>query len=320
MSSIAELTAFLRASPGLNAKRDIAAATARLDPSPWPIGDDCAAIPDGDSFLLFAIEGFINEFVAADPYFAGWCGVMVNLADIAAMGGRAIAVTDAIWASGETQAAPVLAGMRDAARCYGVPIAGGHSNFRSTQAQLSVSVLGRAKTLLSSFAARPGENLIAAIDLRGAYREAFSNWQAALDAPPARLRGDFSLLPQIAEAGLSRAAKDISQGGIIGTAAMFCECSGVGMEITLSSIPSPPGIAAARWLTSFPSYGFLLTASAPNTQQILARFAAREIAASVIGTVNASRKLTITDGKIAEEMWDFSKNPYIGCGPARVPA
>ena len=43
-----------------------------------PVGDDCAAIPDGDGHLLFAIEGFINAFVAADPWFAGWCGVMVN--------------------------------------------------------------------------------------------------------------------------------------------------------------------------------------------------------------------------------------------------
>ena len=51
------------------------------------VGDDCAAIPDGDGFLLFAIEGFMNEFVARDPWFAGWCGVMVNVSDIAAMGG-----------------------------------------------------------------------------------------------------------------------------------------------------------------------------------------------------------------------------------------
>ena len=35
------------------------------------VGDDCAAIPDGDGYLLLAIEGFINDFVAADPWFAG---------------------------------------------------------------------------------------------------------------------------------------------------------------------------------------------------------------------------------------------------------
>src|SRR5271157_4262583 len=83
-----EIAATLRESRGVAAKRDIAAAVARLGVSgefPVPVGDDCAAIPDGDGFLLLAIEGFMNEFVAGDPWFAGWCGVMVNLSDIAAM-------------------------------------------------------------------------------------------------------------------------------------------------------------------------------------------------------------------------------------------
>jgi selenophosphate synthetase-related protein len=66
----------LRASRGLAAKADIGLATARLGlsgQSAAPVGDDCAAIPDGDGYLLFAIEGFMNEFVAGDPWFAGWC-------------------------------------------------------------------------------------------------------------------------------------------------------------------------------------------------------------------------------------------------------
>lgn len=34
-----------------------------------------------------------------------------------------------------------------------------HTNLRSTGAQLAVTVLGRAKRLISSFAARPGDRL-----------------------------------------------------------------------------------------------------------------------------------------------------------------
>ena len=81
-----------------------------------PVGDDCAAIPDGDGFLLLAIEGFINEFVACDPWFAGWCGAMVNISDVAAMGGRPLAIVDAVWAAGEAGAAPLLDGSKPAAR------------------------------------------------------------------------------------------------------------------------------------------------------------------------------------------------------------
>ena len=110
--TIGELAATLRASRGLVAKRDIAAVAARLGvsaASDIPVGDDCAAIPNGDGYLLFAIEGFMNEFVAADPWFAGWCGVMVNVSDVAAMGGRPIAVVDAVWAANAAEAEPVLA-------------------------------------------------------------------------------------------------------------------------------------------------------------------------------------------------------------------
>src|SRR5580700_8454418 len=190
------LTDSLRRSPALAAKADIGVVVERLGlPSgAIPVGDDCAAIADGDGHLLVAIEGFLNAFVAADPWFAGWCGVMVNISDIAAMGGRPLAVVDAVWADGEGSAAAILDGMKAASAAYGAPIVGGHTNLRTPQAQLAVAVVGRAGLqLLTSFDARPGDALIAAIDHRGAYREPFDNWQAALGAPCERLRGDLGI-------------------------------------------------------------------------------------------------------------------------------
>src|SRR5215475_14194321 len=134
-----------RTSRGVAAKRDIAAVVAQLGlPGELesPAGDDCAAIPDADGFLLLAIEGFMNEFVAGDPWFAGWCGVMVNVSDVAAMGGRPIAVVDALWARDGTEADPVLTGLAAASKAFGVPIVGGHSNLRTDRGQLSVAILG----------------------------------------------------------------------------------------------------------------------------------------------------------------------------------
>jgi len=110
--------------------------------------------------------------------------------------------------------------------------------------------------------ARPGNRLVAAIDLRGRYREPFSNWEAATDAPSARLRADLELLPAIAERGLAAAAKDISQGGLIGTAMMLAECSGVGATIELPSLPRPESTSLERWLQTFPSYGYVLAVDA----------------------------------------------------------
>lgn len=298
-ASIHELAETLRNSPGFAAKADIAAAAARLGITgalPVALGDDCAAIPDGDGYLLFAIEGFMNEFVAADPWFAGWCGVMVNISDVAAMGGRPLAIVDAVWAAGEGEASPMLAGLRAAAEAYSVPIVGGHSNLHNRQGQLAVAILGRARKLLTSSDARPGDRLVAAIDLRGAYREPFSNWNAATGAPPARLRDDLELLPAIAEAGLAKAAKDISQGGIIGTAAMLAECSGVAITIDVTAIPKPFDVPLARWLQSFPSFGYVLAVAADNVEAVVRCFSQRDIAAAEIGWVEAGTRITIADG------------------------
>jgi uncharacterized protein len=320
-AALGQLAARLRANRGLAAKRDIAAITERLSlsaESVVPVGDDCAAIPDGDGFLLFAIEGFMNEFVADDPWFAGWCGVMVNISDVAAMGGRPIAVVDAVWAAGEAQAVPVLEGMRAASATYGVPIVGGHSNTRTDRSQLAVAILGRAKRLLTSFDARPDDHLVAAIDLRGRYRELFSNWEAATDAPPRRLITDLEILPSIAEDGLAIAAKDISQGGLVGTAMMLAECSRVGTTIDVTRVPKPDGIPLDRWLMTFPSYGYLLAVKSANVSAVLARFEARGIAAAEIGAFTANHRVSLGDGHRAETIWDFAQEPLIGCAGVKA--
>jgi AIR synthase-related protein len=316
-AAINALAAKLRASRGVAAKRDIAAVVAQLGLSgelAVRAGDDCAAIPDGDGFLLLAIEGFMNEFVAGDPWFAGWCGVMVNISDVAAMGGWPIALVDAVWGASEEDVAPMLAGMRAASKAFGVPVVGGHTNTRTDRRQLSVAVLGRARKLLTSFDARPGDRLVAAIDLRGRYREPFANWEAATDATPDRLRGDLDVLRAIAESGLARAAKDVSQGGIIGTAVMLAECSGVGATIDVTAIPRPSGVTLERWLQTFPSYGYVLAVAPAQAEAVRQCFAVRDIAAAQIGDITPGGRVTITDGHSSETVWDFAREPLIGCG------
>jgi uncharacterized protein len=318
--AIGSLAATLRASRGLAAKHDIAAVVARLglsSTSAIPVGDDCAAIPDGDGFLLLAIEGFINEFVAADPWFAGWCGAMVNISDVAAMGGRPTAIVNAIWSEGADNASPILSGLKAAARAFGVPVIGGHTNIRSSQSQFAVAILGRATRLLTSFDARAGDRLLAAIDLRGRYRAPFSNWEAATDAPPERLRGDIAILPSLAESGLACAAKDISQGGIVGTAMMLAECSQVSVTLDLDSIPIPEGVALERWLQTFPSFGYLLSVRPDHVDEALARFRGRGIAAAAIGEVTPGTTVQIGSGLHRATVWDFSQQPLIGCAPGR---
>ncbi|MGM4878457.1 sll0787 family AIR synthase-like protein [Rhizobium leguminosarum] len=319
---IKTLAAKLSTSSGIAAKQDIGTIAARLglQGQQIAVGDDCAALRDGDGYLLFAIEGFMNEFVAADPWFAGWCGVMVNISDVVAMGGRPIAVVDAVWANGEAGATPVLEGMRAASSAFGVPIVGGHTNIRTERGQLSVAILGRAKKLLTSFDAQPGDVLVAAIDHRGRYREPFNNWEAATDAAPARLRGDLELLPEIAEAGLALSAKDISQGGIVGTAIMLAECSHVGIDIDVTAIPLPAGVSLGRWLVTFPSFGYLLSVAPEHAVDVVTRFTARGISAAVIGAVVAGAEVALVDGDSRAVVRNHAETPLLQLGRQDVAA
>lgn len=315
--ALLDLAARLRAGRGFAGKADIAGAVAALGldaGAAVAVGDDCAAIPDGDGYLLFAIEGFIDAFVAAEPWFAGYCGVMVNLSDVAAMGGRPLAVVDALWARDGVAAAPVLEGLRAGAGRYGVPVVGGHTNTRSERGGLAVAVLGRARRLMTSFDAAPGQDLVMAVDLRGAYRSpASTNWDASTGAPAERLRGDLALLPEIAEARLCAAAKDISMAGTVGTAAMLAECSRVGARIDLAAVPRPEGVDPFRWLATFPSYGYLLATAPRHTAAVLARFAARGLAAARIGAVEAGTRLCIAEGREEAVVWDLAAEPLTGC-------
>lgn len=329
MKSLAELTLSIRQGLGLAHKRDIAEVMGRLygshlcpsgnaerkNDAVVPVGDDCAAIPDGDGYLLMATEGFLNEFVASQPWFAGYCGVMVNVSDIYAMGGRPIAVVDAIWSDGESQAKPILEGMATASQVYGVPVVGGHSNLRNDRAQLSMAILGRANRLLSSFAAKPGQQLLAAIDLRGHFREPYLWWDASTGAPPERLREDLELLPTLAESGLCASAKDISNAGVIGTLLMLLECSGLGGTININAIPRPADIDLPRWLRCFPSFGFVLSVDADNSNAVIELFKQRDIACAVIGTTDASRQMWLANSDEKQLLWDLNEEPLIGCGP-----
>jgi AIR synthase-related protein len=298
-SSLEALAASLRNHPNVVEKLRICSAYAKAMPVAGGIdlGDDAAAIPDGEGYLLLAAEGMIEAFVDKDPWFAGYSAVMVNLSDIAAMGGRPTALVDVIWLHADSpKAAEVWEGMRAASEAYGVPIVGGHTTRFPLERTplLAVAVLGRAKRLITSFGARPGDALIAAVDLRGSYRgENTLFWNASVGSPTTRLREDLNMLPIIAERGLVTSGKDISNGGIPGTLAMLLATSRCGAVLDLDALPMPSGIELGRWLLSFPSYGYLLTAPPEKASEVCALFHEREIAAAQIGQMQTGDELIL---------------------------
>jgi uncharacterized protein len=330
-----ECVAQLSRSAAFRSKRDIARVAARVDAAPsaaerWRrrddaggrilIGDDAAAIPDGAGYLLFAAEGILPALLERDPYFAGWCSVMVNVSDVAAMGGYPLAVLDVYFHDGAADVEAVISGIQEACTTYGVPLVGGHTS-RSDEGPhaLAVAILGRADRLMTSFDAREGDDVLVAVDLRGRYHGDFPFWNATAGRGPQDLRDDLGLFGALAASGDVHACKDVSNAGIAGTLLMLLEASGAGGVLDLDRVPRPAfdGIDMARWLLAFPSYGFVLTAAPERSARTLALFRERGIACERVGRVDRSRQLRLAAGEHDALLWDLARQPFTGFGPRR---
>ena len=309
---LATLIAHLHQSLGILHKQDIQTAAHYLGSSLISLGDDCAAIPDGEGYLLLASEGILPTFLEVEPWFAGWCAVMVNVSDIAAMGGRAIAVVDTIWSQSTETTQPIWEGMKAAASAYNVPIVGGHTNCHSPYNALSVAILGRATHLITSFNTRPGDILLVVIDFQGEFYHRFPFWNAATTADPVQLQKKLEILPYLSEAGLCDAGKDISMGGIVGTLLMLLETSNCGAVLNLDAIAPPDNIPLEQWLLSFPSYGFLLSVRPEKVASVQACFHEQNLVCSAVGTVEEHHQLVLKLGNESAVFWDISTRSLMG--------
>jgi AIR synthase-related protein len=304
----------LRGLSGLQAKRDIQAPAAAFNHQPFPelgiaarLGDDAALLPPQGGPLLLACEGMHPELVDEDPWFAGWSGVLVNLSDIAAMGGRPLGLVNSLWSSGEQAAAPLLEGMRHACAAFAIPMVGGHTNSHSPYTALSVSVLGIADgPVLSARTAAPGDQLVLLIDANGTFYRHYPFWDAATSADPKHLQAQLRLLPRLSQAGVVHAAKDISMGGLVGTAVMFSEACGLGIAIERDAVERPPGVEELAWLSCFPSFGFLLAVrpdKLSDLQQLVAPY--RQLICCPIGRFSQQmRGVWLISDQQQEQLWD----------------
>ncbi|KUG14085.1 selenophosphate synthetase-related [hydrocarbon metagenome] len=278
-------------------------------------GEDAAVIEHGDEVLLLAADGIWSRLMEADPAWAGYCAVLVNIHDIAAMGGRAIAMVDVFSIADDRIRAEVIAGMHAASVQFGVPIVGGHLHPDTPYSVIDIAVLGVAgrDAVIYSHTACSGDDVIVAIDLDGrVHPSCILNWDSVTMKPAGVVRNQVRVMEQLAGKHLVTAGKDISNPGIIGTLGMLLEVSGKGALIDLDLIPRPDLDAHAmtfeQWIRCYPGMGFVLTAHPGQAGEIRDLFAAAGMTAAVIGTVDASRELRITyDGDIST-VFDFSKN------------
>jgi putative N-acetyltransferase (TIGR04045 family) len=229
-----------------------------LDPggAGW-VGDDGAPVPGSD--LVAACDAILPSMVERDPEWAGWCSVLVNVNDLAAMGAQPVGLLDAVGARDASCAARILRGLRAASSAYGVPVLGGHTQL-GVPAALSVTALGRTADPVPGGGGRAGAQVRLTVDTGGRWRPGYAGrqWDSTSHRSGAELR---TMIDSVGRARPA-AAKDVSMTGIAGTLGMLAEASGCGAVLDVARVPRPAGTTMGDWLTCFPGFGMLTTGSA----------------------------------------------------------
>ena len=321
-----DIVARIRNYPGILRKQpiqqvvDLLSQTLRFGNQLPSYGDDAAVIPWGDEYLLVAADGMMTGLLVNEPYAAGKASVMVTVNDIYSMGGRPIGMVNVLASGDDTQRRRIVEGIEKGCRKLQVPMLGGHLHPDSPVdcPALSVTIIGHAKKLLRSHLAAAGDRLILAVDLDGrAGCRSVVSWDANSGKSPEALRHRLEALPLVAESEAAFAAKDVSNAGILGTAAIMLENSGKGADIDLDAIPRPDSLTLEQWLLCFQSFGFILSVPPENIDRVFSIFSERGITVAAIGGVREGNVVDIHKNGISATLFDFSQDVITGISCSR---
>lgn len=251
-----------------------------------------------------------------DPYWAGYCAVLVNANDIAAMGGAPIGMTNIISINDEEVGKEVLRGIKDGVEKFGIPMIGGHTHPDAKCNVLDVSITGIVKkdSVLRSDTAEIGDKVVFAYDLDGKIHEKFDlNWDTTTMKPKKLVRDQLKALEIIGEKKLATACKDISNPGALGTLGMLLEVSKKGAIVDINKIPMNKEVPLNQWLKIYPGCAFVFTAKEENIEKLKEVLKFVNITAEVCGEVIEERKLIVKKDEEEEILFDFNKEYICGC-------
>lgn len=319
-NSLKEIINEIRSYPGITRKRNIHLITdelqsvKRLGDVVADFGEDAAVIKSGDEYLLLAVDGMWSGLIEANPYNAGKASIMVNVNDIYAMGGRPIALINVIGVPDDSYYPELVRGIKKGCEKFRVPMVGGHLHPDTKEPSLSVSILGKAKKLLLSDNALPGQDIIFAVDMAGKGYQCrpVISWDTNSGKTTDQVLERLEVLPIIAEMGLCKTAKDVSNGGLLGTIALLLESSKKGAVVDLNRIPKPDSFIFVDWLKAFLSYGFILTSDKTNTGQIRAEFTKKRIKTEVIGEIKEKQEFRLLLDDEDEVLYDLENESITG--------
>ena len=324
--TLSDIVDAIRAFPGITRKHTIheivhflpTAAFANVAASE---GEDAAAIEFGNDYILFAADGIMESLLKTNPFYAGYFAVLVNVNDIAAMGGKALAMVDVMSMKNDKTCSQILKGMERAVRKFNVPIVGGHTHPDCEYHAIDISIIGSVpKTdIILSSTAEPGDDIVFVMDTDGFYPpDLIYAWDTTTNKDDKLVQDQMAAMCTVASEKLAHAAKDMSNPGCIGTMGMLLESSGKGGYIDVDAIPRPKDVDFIQWILSYMGCGFVFACPPENSQRIIEIFRKVKCEGAVVGKVTDSSLFTLRSCGEEKLLFDFSKDIITGCNP-RIP-
>lgn len=227
----------------------IRAIAERLGPRAGVLGEDCALVEIGETFLALStdvsVEGvhFRREWLSREEI--GWRATAAALSDLAAAGAGVLGVLAALTVPPDEPAATFSAlmdGAGNAVASVGGVVLGGDLS-RGPLLSLAMTVVGRTSAPAHRHGAKPGDGLWVTGALGGA-RAALLAWQNGrqpTDGARARFARPEPRIDQGAwlVARGARAMLDLSD-GLAADAGHLAAASGVALRIDLDLVPADP--------------------------------------------------------------------------------
>lgn len=279
-------------------------------------GEDCAVLEHGDEALLLAADGIMEDLMGKNAFWAGYCSVLVNVNDIAAMGGIPLAMVSVVSMRQGEVLTEVFKGIREGINKFGVPMVGGHTHPDCLYNAIDVAILGMVKKedVILSSTAEIGDDIIFSMDIEGRFTPGIPySWDSTSEKEPALVQSQIIAMNELASNKLLTSGKDISNPGTLGTLGMLLETSKKGGEVDLDLIPRPKDVDFIQWLKAYQGCGFVVTCKPENSKQVMGLYENVKLSAAVVGKVTDENKLKIALKGGKGILFDFNKDVITGC-------
>ncbi len=280
------------------------------------LGDDASALDIGNNQLvLLAADGMWGKLMDADPRWAGYCSVLVNVNDIAAMGGKPIGMTNVLSTKDEKISREIMEGIKEGVQKFGVPMVGGHFHPDTPYNALDVSITGivEKNALITSCGANVGDKVIIAIDIDGQIHPKFDlNWDTTTMKSDELVQSQIAVMNKLGKEKLVTSGKDISNPGTLGTLGMLLETSDKGAVVEIEKIPRNENVPWDQWLKVYPGAGFVLTAPEEKVKKCIETLEDVNITSAVCGEIIENKMLYLTYEEQEEVLFDFKVDSVVG--------